>query len=494
MKHLWRRLTVVAVAGSLLIAGGLGLSACSTNPATGEQSFTAFMSPSDEMEIGAEEHPKVMKEFGGAYEDADVRRYVTSIGRFLASSSEMSDLPFTFTVLDSPVVNAFALPGGYVYVTRGLMALANSEAELAGVVAHEIGHVTGRHTAQRYSQAVAASIGVNILSILVDNPALSNLAGTGAQLYLLGFSRDQELEADRLGIRYLARTGYDPMAMRSFLSQLEAESALSGQIAGKEGVEQTPDLFRTHPRTADRITQAAQEARGQTNATLAWDREIYLKMIDGLVWGDSPKQGFIRGRLFAHPTLGFRFEAPPGFRLTNTDEAVVGEHENGSLLIFDGDAPPENDLGMMWYLANVWAEGRELSDKERITVNGMDAATGGLRLQNDGEWVDIRLIAYRFDAETIYRFTFVTPVGASAELNEELRRTTYSFRRLSDAEAAQLKPRRLKLVSVRNGDSHESLAQRMMVDDFPLETFRVINGLVAGQPLRVGQQVKLIVE
>ncbi len=494
MKHLWYRLAGVAVAGSLLIVGALGISGCSTNPATGEQSFTAFMSPSQEMEIGAEEHPRVMKEFGGAYEDAEIQRYVTSIGRFLASSSEMPDLPFTFTVLDSPAVNAFALPGGYIYVTRGLMALANSEAELSGVIAHEIGHVTGRHTAQRYSQAVAASLGVNILSILVDSPALSNLAGTGAQLYLLGFSRDQELEADRLGIRYLSRTGYDPMAMRSFLSQLEAESALSGQIAGKEGVEQVPDLFRTHPRTAERITQAAQEARGQTNATLAWDREIYLKMIDGLVWGDSPNQGFIRGRLFAHPTLGFRFEVPPGYRLTNTDEAVVGEHENGSLLIFDGDAPPEDEFGMMWYLANVWAEGRELSAKERITVNGMEAATGELRLQSDGEWVDIRLIAYRFDAETIYRFTFITPVGASAALNEELRRTTYSFRRLSDAEAAELKPRRLKLVSVRSGDSQESLAQRITVDDFPLETFRVINGLVAGQPLRVGQQVKLIVE
>ena len=217
-------------------------------------------------------------------------------------------------------------------------------------------------------------------------------------------------------------------------------------------------------------------------------------MIDGLVWGDSASQGFIRGRLFAHPTLGFRFEVPPGYRLNNTDEAVVGEHENGSLLIFDGDATPEGDFGMMWYLANVWAEGRELSAKERITVNGMEAATGELRLQSDGEWVDIRLIAYYFDAETIYRFTFITPVGVSAALNEELRRTTYSFRRLSDAEAAELKPRRLKLVSVRIGDSQESLAQRMMVDDFRLETFRVINGLVAGQPLRVGQQVKLIVE
>ena len=494
MKHLWRRLAGVVVAGGLLAAGGLGLSACTTNPATGEQNFTAFMSPSQEMEIGAEEHPKVMKEFGGAYEDAEVQRYVTSLGRFLASSSEMPDLPFTFTVLDSPVVNAFALPGGYVYVTRGLMALANSEAELAGVVAHEIGHVTGRHTAQRYSQAVAASIGVNILSILVDNPALSNLAGTGAQLYLLGFSRDQELEADRLGIRYLARTGYDPMAMRSFLSQLEAESALSARIAGKEGVEPVPDLFRTHPRTADRITQAAQEARGQTNATLAWDREVYLKMIDGLVWGDSPKQGFVRGRVFAHPGLHFRFEAPPGFRLTNRDEAVVGEHENGSLVIFDADAPPEDDFGMMWYLANVWAEGRKLTDKERLTINGMDAATGSLRLQSGGEWVDIRLVAYRFDAKSIYRFMFVTPVGVTAALNEELRRTTYSFRRLSDAEAARLKPRRLKLVSVRSGETQESLAQRMAVDDFALETFRVINGLVAGQPLRVGQQVKLVVE
>ncbi len=494
MRRFRQCLKVSIFAAAIMAVAGLGLSGCTTNPATGEQSFTAFMSPSEEMEIGAEEHPKILEEFGGVYDDPNIVRYVGSLGRLLAATSEMADQPFTFTLLDSPVVNAFALPGGYVYVTRGLMALANSEAELSGIIAHEIGHVTARHSAQRYSQAVAANIGLNILSILADSPMLTNLAGTGAQLYLLGYSREQELEADRLGIRYLSRAGYDPMAMRSFLGQLEAESALSAKIAGEEGVEPTPDLFRTHPRTADRIAQAAEEARSHSNTTLAQDRELYLRMIDGLVWGDSPDQGFVKGRLFAHPVLRFRFEAPPGFRLTNSDAAVIGEHENGSVMIFDGDDPPENDLGIVWYLVNDWAEGRTLDDAERLTVNGFDAATGSLRLQRDGEWVDIRLIAIRFAADAIYRFTFITPVGVAEAFDEDLRRTTYSFRRLTNSEAAALKPQRIDIATVRSGETAESMARRMRVDDFPLETFLAINGLISGQPLTPGQQVKLVVE
>lgn len=484
----------VRLAAPILLAAALGSAGCSTNPATGEATFTPFMSPSEEMRIGAEEHPKILQEFGGAYGDPSVTTYVASIGRLLARTTETPNQPFTFTVLDSPVVNAFALPGGYVYVTRGLMALANDEAELAGVLAHEIGHVVARHAAQRYSQAVLANLGLNVLGAATQNSGLTQLAGLGAQLYLLSYSREEELEADKLGIRYLARAGYDPMAMTSFLSQLEAEDALDAKIAEKEGSERPPEFLSTHPRTETRIVEAANEARAHTNATLALDRDIYLQKIDGLVYGDSAEQGFVKGRVFAHPKLRFRFEAPPGFRLQNGEDAVVGEHANGSKLVFTSDDVPEKDLGILWYLVNQWAEGTTLEAAEEIVVNGMRAATARTRLAAQGKTYDARLVAIRFDQRTIYRFLFLTPPNLTAAMSEDLRRTTYSFRRLSDAEAALLRPKHIEVVTVRSGDTPEGLASRMAVDEFPLETFRVLNALKPGQPLELGRKIKLVVD
>lgn len=482
----------------LLLAGAtalsLGLSGCTTNPATGESVFTGFMSPSQEMEIGAEEHPKILAEFGGAYDDPEIARYVVSIGELLHATTETPDRPFTFTIVDSPTVNAFALPGGYVYVTRGLMALANSEAELAGVIAHEIGHVTARHPAQRYSHGMVASLGATLLGILTESPDLGRLGRLAAGLYIQGYSREQEYEADRLGVRYLARAGYDPMAMASFLKALEADDALTQMIAGEKGAEPPLDLFRSHPRTADRIVQAAQAARGQVTRSLALDRDIYLRKIDGLVWGDSPDQGYVKGRVFEHPALRFRFEAPPGFHMTNTDEAVFGEHDNGALFIFDMDAPPSRDLGMMWYLVNVWAEGRRLEKTETLFINGMEAVTGATRITSGGEAFDARLVAIRFSSDQIARFSFLTPPGLSSLLSEDLRRTTYSFRRLSEAEAAASRPLRIRVVEVERGDSVEGFARRMAVDEFPFETFLTLNGLPPGQPLELGRLVKIVAE
>lgn len=489
-----RRLRALASVLALCVLLAPGLSGCTTNPATGEQSFTPFMSPSQEMAVGAEEHPKILAEYGGAYRDSAVSAYVSSIGRLLAATTETPNQPFTFTVLDTPDVNAFAVPGGYVYVTRGLMALANNEAELAGVIAHEIGHVVARHAAQRHSQAVLASIGLDVLGAATGSSGLQQLAGLGAQLYLLGYSREQELEADRLGVRYLARAGYDPMAMASFLSELEAEDALDAKIAEKEGSAQPPEFLRTHPRTETRIVEAANAARRVSTATLALDRDVYLQKIDGLVYGDSAEQGFVKGRVFEHPRLLFRFEAPPGFRLRNGEDAVVGEHANGAKIVFTSDDVPEKDLGILWYLVNQWAEGTRLEAAEEITVNGMRAATGRTRLTAQGQAYDARLVAIRFDRRTIYRFLFLTPPGATTAMSEDLRRTTYSFRRLSESEAAALKPTRIAIVTVRYGDTQEGLASRMAVDEFPLETFRVLNGLKPGQPLELGAKVKLVVE
>ncbi len=212
----------------------LALAGCTVNPATGESSFTAFMSPAEEQRAGAEEHPKILKEFGGAYGDRAIGAYIDSIGQALARMSDLPNQRFTFTVLDNDVVNAFALPGGYVYVTRGLLALAGSEAELAGVIAHEIGHVTARHAAQRYSQSIVAGLGAALLGAVAGRGA-ADIAQLGSALYLSAYSREQEFEADILGVRYLARAGYDTGAMAGFLGKLQAHSALQARITGRGG-------------------------------------------------------------------------------------------------------------------------------------------------------------------------------------------------------------------------------------------------------------------
>ncbi|MCZ6607027.1 MAG: M48 family metalloprotease, partial [Alphaproteobacteria bacterium] len=215
------------------------VAACSTNPATGKQSFTAFMSKEDELRIGAEEHPKMIKEFGGAYTDAKLRAYIRRIGIKLASVSEARDLPYTFTILNDDKVNAFALPGGYVYITRGLLALAENEAEMAGVLAHEIGHVAARHTAERYSTAMATNLGLMLLGAIGSSAGLPSgvgrIIGFGAQAALQGYSREQELEADMLGVRYMTRAGYTPDGMTSFFYKMQTHAELERAMEGKKG-------------------------------------------------------------------------------------------------------------------------------------------------------------------------------------------------------------------------------------------------------------------
>jgi predicted Zn-dependent protease len=235
----------------ILAAATLLLAACSVNPATGERNFTAFMSPEDELQIGRDQHPKIIQQFGGIYNDPKITAYVDRVGQNLAQVSELPELDFTFTVLDDDIVNAFALPGGFVYISRGLLGLANTEAELAGVVGHEIGHVTGRHSAQRHSQSVLAGIGtagVSILSsVFLGTSVVGDAIGQGAGVYLQGFSREHEFEADTLGVRYLSRTGYETAAMASFLSSLEAFSALKAKVSGLPDPASRYNIMSTQP-------------------------------------------------------------------------------------------------------------------------------------------------------------------------------------------------------------------------------------------------------
>jgi predicted Zn-dependent protease len=482
-----------------LLASLFFTTACTTNPATGEQSFTAFMSREDEIRIGAEEHPKLIKEFGGAYTDAKLRAYINRIGLKLARYADASSLAYTFTILNTDTVNAMALPGGYVYITRGLLALAGDEAEMAGVLAHEIGHITARHTAERYSTAQATNLGLMVLGALGSAAGVPSgvgqLVGLGAQAALQSYSREQELQADMLAVRYLSRAGYSPQAMTRFFHKLKAHEKLERAMEGKKG-EAPSSIMATHPRTAQRIGQAIQLARAARVANPVFGRDEFLTEINGMVFGDDPEQGVRRGRAFIHPGLRIRFQAPPGFVLFNSARQVVARGPKNSVLVFDlaRETSARQARALTGYIANTWAAGLSLTGLQRIDINAMEAATASARTNTRNGPRDVRLIAIRGGAARIFRLAFITPLSMTARLDVDFRRTTYSFRRISQAEAAAVQPRRIKVVRVAPGDTPRSLAGTFPFEAFRLRWFEILNGLRPGQGLRPGSRVKVVVE
>jgi predicted Zn-dependent protease len=463
------------------------LGGCVVDPAAGPKGLPQLVTRADELAVGREEHPRILRQFGGVYDRPGLNAYVEGIGQNLAKSVELPEVAFSFTVLNSPVVNAFALPGGFVYVTRGLLALAGNEAELASVLAHEIGHVAARHAAlrhQRWAQAPTKPLGAG-------GEMAERAQEQGA--YAQSYSREQEMEADTLGIRYLARAGYEPGATASFLARLDAQAKLETELSGlPSGEADTMSFTATHPRTLDRVRAAealAGEIAGKPTAT---NEEAYLRQIDGLLYGDDPDQGFVRGTAFLHPKLKFRFDAPAGFRLFNSAARVIARSADGAVILFD-QAPAPKTLGVADYLTQVWSRDLTLADVESIFIDGHAAATGWVRVETNRGPRDLRLVAIQFGADTIFRFTFITPPALTDSLSEELRRTTYSFRALTGEEAAALKPLRLGVVRVEEGDSVESLARRMPVADRHESLFRVLNGLRPEEEPAPGRQVKIVV-
>ena len=478
-----------ALAVALLLVPMLG--ACATAPGTGRTIFTGGLSEQGEADLGRKEHPKVMAQYGGSYDNPELNAYVSSVGNLLVQTSELPNLKFTFTILDSPIVNAFALPGGYIYITRGLLALAENEAEMAGVLAHEIGHVTARHTAERYGQTMAANVAGAGLGVLLGGPAAQAGSTLGA-LLVRSYSRDQEFEADMLGGRYLGRAGYDTQAMAGFLSQLQAHSRLEAELAGQPEKADSFNIMQTHPRTTERIQRALEQAGANPVADPMTAQDIYFEKIDGLLYGDKPEEGFIRGREFAHPLLKFAFEVPEGFRLYNQSRRVLARDGEGKAAIQFDRGPKDYRGSMSDYLTRVWGARERLSGVEAITVNGLSAATA--RVDGGRQGTDARLLAIRYDASTIYRFIFQSDAERTAALNRPFRETTYSFRKLSDQEAAALKPRRVRVYRVRAGDTPTGIAARMPFGAENLKRFLVLNGFPDTVVLRPGQAVKIVTE
>ncbi|WP_321394951.1 M48 family metalloprotease [Emcibacter sp.] len=489
--------TRVLIGGLML----LGLAGCTTlNPATGKSEFTPFMSPAKEASLGAEAHPSVLKEHGGVYDDPNIGGYVATIGGRLAAVSEMPDTQFTFTVLDSPIVNAFALPGGYIYVTRGILALFNSEAEMASVLGHEIGHVTARHTAKRYNQQVFAGILGAGVGVLAGSQEVADMVSYGSQLYLLSYSRDQEYQSDSLGVRYTSRAGIDPYGATRMLDSLKAEHDLADLIANRTGQERTPEFFSTHPNTEDRAQRALELARttGIPQGSRDPGHDRYLGVIDGMIYGDNPDQGLIRGRTFWHPKLLFTFDVPENYKLNNSSEAVVAQGSGaaeGSAVIFAGGSASGKSLEQ--YMNEAWKKisaNGALENYQEMTINGMAGLTATTTGSLNNQPVLVRLVAIRYSADQAYHFLMIVPQNNVNALEPPLKQMAYSFRRLNQNEAGKYRAKRIKVVTVQKGDTAQSLSRNMAFEDYQLDRFLTLNGLDRNSTLSIGQRLKLIVE
>ncbi len=471
---------------SLVIISFLSvLSACQSNMATGNKQFI-LMSPSEEKEVGSSQHPIIVEQFGGEYDDKELSNYVSSIGNYLKSTSAMPNIEWTFTILDSPVVNAFALPGGYVYITRGLLALANSEAELASVLGHEIGHVTARHSAQRHAKATIAGLGLDILGQVVGTPGVKQVIGIGADLALRAYSRSDEYEADMLGLRYCSKAGFEPAAAARFLSSLGRESKL-GNL--KEGRGQIPELLSTHPRTPDRVQRAMEEAGALNVSNPVEGRSVYFKKIDGILYGNDSKNGYFYNNNFIHLDIGLKFTIPRDFAVQNNPKSVVATNDS-SYLIFDGieikqSTTPTN------YIRNNYSEYKKL---EKIEANTIEAATAYIGNQNyQGKNLSARVVIYAWKKDYYFRFYFLYPSDISKDLVKSFNDTIYSFQRISDDEKNTHKPLRIKIVNVGEGIKVTDIANRMDIEEKAEEYFRLLNGMRSDDELIKGQKVKIVI-
>lgn len=429
-----------------------------------------------------DDHARLVAAFGGEVAAARAQALLSDVADRLVRGTDRPDERYRVTILDSAAANAFALPTGRLYVTRGLLALANDTSEVAGVLAHEIAHVTLRHAAARTELAARSALVSRVVEDVLGDAEAGSELKSRSRVAFASFSRSQELEADQIGVRTLSRAGYDPYGAVRFLEALNRNATL--RAPGQKAA--APDMLATHPGTPERVAQAREAARRAGSPGLgASDRAAYLTAVEGLPYGDNPQDGMVRGRRFLHPRFGVAFEAPEGFVLENTGRAVVGGSADGARrLLFDAlETRSGQDLGEA--LRGSWSDG--LASVEATSVNGHPAVVA---TSSGRDW------AFRLAAVRIGEGTFRLVVGArrAGEAEAAFRRTLASLGPLAPEEARALAPLRLATVAAGPGDTVETLAARMAPGDRSAERFRVLNGLDRGERPKAGERYKIVVE
>ncbi|HEX8655799.1 MAG TPA: M48 family metalloprotease [Allosphingosinicella sp.] len=481
-----RSKALMALSASLVCLGGASDGLAQTRTRSISQSTQA---------AAAQQHPALVQEFGGELQGARAA-YVRAVAARVTARTNITGGANAFHVsaLNSPVMNAFAVPGGYLYFTRQLLALMNDEAELASVIGHEAGHIEARHSQERQRSNILTQLGALLVGVVTGSGELGQIAGQAGQLVTLRYSRTQELEADRLGVRYMTAAGYDPAASASFLNSLGTWSELEPRFQGGGGDQRsTPSWARTHPLSADRVRRSTAEAQriGRIGQGIR-NREQHLAAINGMIFDDDPEQGVIEGRDFIHPDLRLAFTIPQGFQMQNGARAVSIVGQSGQAQF--STLPYSGNLSA--YVGQVFQalggqQGRiQYPAPQTTTINGIPVAYSSTRVQAQQGVVDVSVVAYQFDSSHAYHFATITRAGTGIGPFQSM---VSSLRRITAQQAAAIRPRVLQIHTVRAGDTVASLAGRMAYTSYQQERFRALNGLAANAVLRPGDRVKLVV-
>jgi len=470
------------------LAGVLLLSHCAQNPVTGDKDFV-LMSEQQEIEMGAKAHQEVLEEYA-PLDNPALQAYVDQVGQRLAQKSHRPNLKWHFTVVDSPEVNAFALPGGYVYITRGIMAYLNSEAQLAGVVGHEIGHVTARHGVRQQSAATAVSVGAVLGSILV--PGLNNQAGasllqTLGQALTAGYGREHELESDRLGAEYLAKDGYSPQAMIEVIGVLKDQELFDAELAKQEG--RTPrryhGTFASHPSNDARLKQVVGEAAKYTVANPREGREVFLQKMAGVHFGDSPDQGVVRNNLFMHEKLGLSLQFPAGWRVQNQPDRVVALSPKGDALVELRQGPKQGKP------IDTLQKGLKLDAGARFdsgSIGGYPAAfAAGAQ---GGKPVLVAAVAFG-GAQYLIAGMAKDATAYNRERNT-LRGSINSFQALGEAQRQTARPHTIRVISAQPGTTMAGLAAASPLGKHAESQLRLMNDLYPQGEPKPGQLLKVV--
>ncbi|MCB0570396.1 MAG: M48 family metalloprotease [Phaeodactylibacter sp.] len=472
----------------IIILSIAALQSCATNPVTGKSEFM-LMSKNQEIALGQQSDPSIIASFG-VYQDDAIQRFIDEKGQAMAKISHRPELKYEFKVLDSPVVNAFALPGGFVYFTRGILAHFNNEAEFAGVLGHEIGHITARHSAKQYSRQMLAQVGLIAGMVLSEDfRQYADVAQTGLSLLFLKYGRDAESQSDRLGVEYSTKVGYDAREMADFFNTLKRLSDQSGNSI--------PTFLSTHPDPADRNQKVAKEARVWQSKVSEYSFEVnrneYLRMIDGLVYGEDPRQGYVEGNTFYHPELKFTFPIPSGWQTANMASQVQIAPEDGNavlLLTLSG----EKSLSAA---ADAMLQQYQLTQisRQNERVNGLSALSVTAEQANQDAQQVIRTLAYLIEYNgMIYQFMGLSYQQNFNTYSGRFKQAMEGFRQLTDASKMNVKPERVKVVRI---DRNTTLQNALKDEGIPSsrhEEMAILNGMELNGNLTKGMLIKVIVK
>lgn len=470
-------LFVLAGCNSVLSPGGSSLATTQAVTPTP----TPVVDPAD-----TDQHQRIVAAYGGIYRDENLEKTLARIvGRLVAASDDPSR-SYRITILNAAAINAFALPDGYLYVTRGLLTLANDSSEVAAVLAHEMAHVTADHAAQRQDRQRTAELVGRVVNDVIQDADAGRTALASSQRSLASFSRQQEFEADEIGIRTIGKAGYDPFAASRFLRSMSRFADYRAQTGGQQ--ERRPDFLATHPNNPERIELAVKAARAFGAPGIGEvDHERYLQGIQNTVFGDDTEQGYVRGRNFIHAKLQIAFTVPEGFVIDNTQQAVLATGSDGSALRFDAVAT-DPAMPLTDYLVSGWVNGIDSNSVRAVEINGHPAASASATAKG---W-QFRITVIRVGGAT-YRFIFANETNTPA-FDAAARTTAASFRRLNPSEVAGLKPLSIRVVPVQPGETAVSMAGRMRGVERPLELFQILNEIEPGRPLEPGSWVKIVVD